>query len=116
MPRMLPDVFRAIGWAVLLLSMSGPVGCRSHPEPSEAVLTVHNRLARAIFVIERKDCEQDDSAFAPIEDTRMRPGETRRVALPEGCVDLLARDTRGRVVGRQDDLRILPGASWVLRR
>lgn len=109
-------LWHAIGCGAVLVSSIWMASCRSAPQANATVLTVANRLNRTILAIERKDCEQGEAAFAPIEDTRMRPGESLRLALPSTCLDLLARDTRGNVVGRQDDLRLLPGASWVLSR
>ena len=92
------------------------VACASPPPPRLLVFQVSNELGRAIGEIHMKPCGDLELAFVPIEGSDMAPGESRGLLLPPTCVDLVAYDLRGRVVGEQRGLRMLPDASWVLRR
>jgi hypothetical protein len=76
---------------------------------------VSNQLGRAIAEIWQKGCDETDGELVELPDSRLRPGETRGFVLPPTCVDLVAYDERGRLVGQQRDLHMLPGATWVLR-
>ncbi|HKK52128.1 MAG TPA: hypothetical protein VKA74_11100 [Myxococcota bacterium] len=99
-----------IGWLLCV-----GLACAS-PPPRTLVLSVSNELGRTLGEIRRKECEAPESALAPIPGSRLASGETRRFILPPSCVDLVAVDVRGRIVGEQRGLRMLPGARWVLRR
>lgn len=94
----------------------GMAGCARPPAPrTPLVLSVANHLGRTIAEIRRKDCSEAESSLAALAESRIASGETRRFELPPSCVDLIAIDERGRVVGEQRGLRMLPGATWVLR-
>ena len=105
-----------------LLGLSGLVGlgiamaCATPAPPPALFLSVTNELGRTISEIRTKSCGDLELAFVPIEGSRFGPGETRAIELPPTCVDLVAFDTRGRVVGEQRELTMLPEARWVLRR
>ena len=80
------------------------------------MLSVSNELGRSIIEIGRKECDDLELALVPIGDSKLAAGETRGFELPPTRVDLAAIDGRGRLVGEQRGLRMLPGARWVLRR
>jgi hypothetical protein len=99
--------------AILLV---GALACLA-PQPRRTLgLSVSNQLGRSIAEIRRKPCGDLELAFKPIDASRVPSGETRGFLLPPTCVDLIAYDERGRLVGEQRGLRMVPGASWVLRR
>jgi hypothetical protein len=98
---------------VLLVAM---VACAAPPSTRTLVLQVTNELGRTIAEIHRKSCDDLELAFSPLEASRLEPGEKRGFVLPPTCVDLVAYDSRGRIVGEQRGLRMLPDATWVLRR
>ena len=102
--------------AALLLALAGLFSCAQAPPGRTLVLSVSNELGRPISEIQRKACEEPETAFVTIEESHLSTGETRGFVLPPTCVDLIAFDARGRIVGEQRDLTMVPGASWVLRR
>lgn len=90
--------------------------CASAPPERPLVLVVTNGLGRPIEAIERKGCDEPESAFVVIEGSRLGAGESGRFVMPEGCLDLVAHDARGRLVGRQSGLYMRHGTRWALRR
>ncbi|HEB91132.1 MAG TPA: hypothetical protein ENI85_16270 [Deltaproteobacteria bacterium] len=87
------------------------------PSPRRGILLhVSNDLGRDIVEIRQKPCHDLDLSFVPIEGSHLSPGETRAIVLPESCIDLVAYDSRGRIVGEQRGLEMLPGSTWVLKR
>ena len=107
---------RRAPWTILLAALLGMASCASPPPPRTLVLRVSNQLGRPVAEIRSKSCEEGEYAMEPLEDSRLGPGDTKGFVLPPSCVDLVAYDERGRIVGEQRELRMLPGASWVLRR
>ncbi|MCB9725759.1 MAG: hypothetical protein H6748_17050 [Spirochaetaceae bacterium] len=101
---------------ILLALLLCVASCASPPPPRTLVLRVSNQLGRPVAEIRSKPCEAGEYAMEPLEDSRLGPGDTKGFVLPPSCVDLVAYDERGRVVGEQRELRMMPGASWVLRR
>jgi hypothetical protein len=113
--RLLND--RAKWTGLLMLVLVASWACAHPPAPARTlVLTVSNQLGRTISEIQRKACSDPETAFVPIAESRLGSGETRGFVMPPTCVDLVAFDGRGRIVGEQRDLVMLPGASWALRR
>jgi hypothetical protein len=102
--------------SLMLVALMVSTGCRTPVSTSLLVLTVTNDLGRTISEIRKKPCGDLGLALVPIEDSRFGPGETRGVVLPPTCVDLVAFDSHGRIVGEQRGLTMLAGARWVLRR
>jgi hypothetical protein len=100
----------------LLVLFVAMVACASPPPTRTLVLQVTNEQGRTIAEIHSKSCDDLELAFSPIEASRLEPGEKRGFVLPPTCVDLVAYDSRGRIVGEQRGLRMLPDATWVLRR
>ncbi len=92
------------------------LACTSPTARPEILLRVSNELGRDIAEIRKKPCRDLDLAYVPIPGSNLSPGEVRAIALPESCIDLIAYDSRGRIVGEQRGLEMLPGATWVLRR
>jgi hypothetical protein len=105
---------RARCWVAL--AMAAGFACASPPPPRTLVLSVSNQLGRPIAEIWQKDCDEADSGLVELENSTLQPGEERGFVLPPTCVDVLAFDERGRLVGQQRELHMLPGARWVLRR
>jgi hypothetical protein len=102
-------------YVVILLVAAVACATPSAP-PRLLVLQISNDLGRSIAEIHKKPCGDLDMAFTPIERSRFAPGEKRGLVLPSICIDLIAYDSRGRIVGEQRGLEMLPDASWVLRR
>jgi len=102
--------------ALRLLALAGALSCAHAAPVRTLVLNVSNELGRPIGEIQRKACEEPETAFVKLEESHLSVGETRGFVLPPTCVDLIAFDARGRIVGEQRELTMLPGASWVLRR
>ncbi len=98
-------------WSILLI-LGAAIACGT-PVP---ILSVSNDFGRTLTEIRKKSCGDIELAFVPIEDSRLGPGETRGVVLPLTHADLVAYDSRGRIVGEQRGLTLRPGARWVLRR
>jgi len=103
---------RRLGW--FAWPIAAVIGCAS-PSPRTLVLSVSNELGRNIAEIWQKSCDEQESGLVEIENSKLRPGESRGFVLPPTCIDLLAFDERGRLVGQQRELSMLPGARWVLR-
>ncbi len=101
-----------LAWCVV----GSTLACAHAAPPPRLVLDVTNELGRAISEIRQKSCGDLDLAFVIVPDSRIAAGQTRGIELPRTCVDIVAFDARGRVVGEQRALKMLPGASWVLRR
>ena len=102
-----------LGIAVIVLALSG---CAT-PEPrSTLTLRVSNELGRTISELRRKPCGDLELSFVAIEESRIESGAAREIQLPRSCVDIVAFDERGRIVGEQRNLKMMPGSSWVLRR
>lgn len=120
--RWLLGVARGRGPGVAVLALLGlglelaTSGCASAPPPRPLVLVVTNALGRSIEAVEVKDCDASPETFSALADSRFEHGEVRRFVLPPTCVDLVAYDARGRVVGRQSGLTMRHGAEWTLRR
>jgi len=100
----------------VVILLVAAVACAASPPARLLVLQVSNELGRSIAEIHKKSCGDLDLAFSPIEGSAFAPGETRGLILPPTCIDLIAYDLRGRIVGEQRGLTMLPDASWVLRR
>ena len=99
-----------------LLLLGSAMAC-AQPEPSRVlVIDITNELGRTVSEIRQKPCGDLELAFVAIEDSRLAPGETQGIILPPTCIDLVAFDARGRIVGEQRGLTMMPGARWVLRR
>lgn len=101
---------------LILLVVGVAVACAAPPTPRALVLDITNDLGRTVLEIRRKPCGDLELAFVPIKDSRLAAGQTHGIVLPPTCVDLVAFDVRGRIVGEQRGLKMLPGARWVLRR
>jgi hypothetical protein len=101
---------------LILLVVGVAVACAGPPTPRALVLDITNDLGRTVLEIRRKPCGDLELAFVSIKDSRLAPGQTHGIVLPPTCVDLVAFDVRGRIVGEQRGLKMLPGARWVLRR
>lgn len=86
------------------------------PPPAPLSVRVHNRSGADVASISMKDCAGDEASFAPLPASELDPGRTVTIDLPDTCVDLVARDRRGRVVAEQRGLRALPGTTWTLVR
>ena len=86
------------------------------PAAAPPVLVVQNALGRSVETIQQKGCNAPELEFASLDDSKVRAGQTRRFALSQPCVDLVALDARGRIVGDQRGLRTRNGARWTLRR
>lgn len=106
-------VLSAISIAVLLVGSSACA--KPAPDPT-LPLRVSNELGRTISELRKKPCGDLEMAFVPIEKSRIRSGEVRAIDLPRTCVDVVAFDARGRIVGEQRNLKMMPSASWVLRK
>lgn len=94
----------------------GLIGCAKPPPAETLVLEVSNRLGRSIAEIHKKPCGDMDLSYSPIAGSRVGTGEQRGLVLPATCVDLVAYDSRGRVVGEQHGLTMRLGARWVLTK
>ena len=105
------------GWpAVALCGLLGfTLGCAT-PVQAPPLLVVKNALGRPVESIQHKRCAAQDPSFAPLEDSRLNAGQTGRFALLDDCVDLVALDDRGRIVGEQRGLSTQNGVRWTLRR
>ena len=102
------------GLASILIAF---ISCAGPPSPpSQLVLFVSNELGRSVAEIHKKACDDLDLSFEPIEGSRLAAGERRGLVLPSTCVDLIAYDSRGHIVGEQRGLEMLPDAKWVLRK
>lgn len=109
----LRHILRALLISIVLMTATA---C-AHPATSHALLlSISNELGRTIAEVRMKPCGDLEIAFVLVEESRIGAGETRGIELPPTCVDVVAFDTRGRIVGEQRELNMLPGASWVLRR
>ncbi|MFK7898946.1 MAG: hypothetical protein AB8G23_24160 [Myxococcota bacterium] len=106
---------RAIRLSLIGLLLWTVSGCAS-PPPSRLVLTISNQSGRGITAVHQKDCEAGELELEPREDSEIRSGQTRRFVMPPSCVDLVAYDARGRVVGEQRAMTVIQGARWELRR
>ena len=99
---------------MLIIMMT--VACVSPPPARQLELRVSNELGRDIAEIRKKPCDDLEFAYVAIDGSNLAPGERRNIILPATCVDLVAYDAYGRIVGEQRGLEMLPGATWVLRR
>jgi len=87
------------------------------PAPRQTLgLRVSNELGRPIAELRKKPCGDIELAFTTIDASRIEPGAVREIQLPRSCIDIVAFDERGRIVGEQRNLKMMPGSSWVLRR
>jgi hypothetical protein len=73
-------------------------------------------LDRSISEIHKKSCGDLELSFEPIADWHLPAGEKRGLTLPSTCIDLIAYDSRGHIVGEQRGLEMLPDATWQLRK
>jgi hypothetical protein len=99
-----------------ILPIVALAACTTTPAERVLVLHISNELGRSIAKIHQKSCGDLEMSFEPIERSHFAPGEERGLVLPPTCVDLVAYDSRGRIVGEQRGLEMLPNARWVLRR
>jgi hypothetical protein len=108
--------FRA-GILLALLALVGTqaLACAT-AAPRVLVLHVTNELGRTIEEIRMKGCDEPESSLETIDDSKLAPGLSRRFEMPPTCVDLVAYDARGRVVGEQRELTMISSATWVLKR
>jgi hypothetical protein len=62
-----------------------------------------------------KPCGAGEDAYAPLAESAVSRGTSLRVDEYAGCRDLVAMDAEGNVLGRQDNLSLVPGTTWVIR-
>ena len=70
---------------------------------------------RAVAALKTKACGDADAAFASVPDSAIAPDTYYTLPLIEGCVELIALGADGQILGRQSNLRMLPGSSWTIR-
>ena len=97
------------GWpglaAILVAACASP--------PPASVIEVVNHSRHSIASVVQTPCGGGD----PQELLRdeIERGDSRRVSVTERCVDLMAVDSRGRIVGQQRELEVLSDATWTIR-
>ncbi len=67
----------------------------------------------ASLSIRRKTCGAPDTAYEEV--FVIAGGSSRTMPLSDPCIDLGAVGPDGAVVGRQDQIRVAPGATWIIR-
>jgi len=108
-----PRAIFCSAWIALLAITIG-IGCggSSTRRPSDLIFIVNNTKT-PIQSIRYERCDTPGSGQVPIPaDRPFKPGEELRVKIIEGCVNLIAVDIEGDVVGRQRELRMKPGMVW----
>lgn len=75
-------------------------------------MAIHNLRASTITVLQRP-CGASDKSFRPTN--RISAGSTIAVTPIERCVDLVAAEGNDEIVGRQDDVHMMPGSTWQIR-
>ena len=74
-------------------------------------MVITNRRGDEI-VIKQKACGSSETTFEPV--AHIVGGASIPLPLAAGCVDLVASTGDDTVVGRQDDVRMIPGAVWTV--
>ena len=87
--------------------------CASPPAP--VTVRVMNHSHNEIESIQMKACASDESALAPLPDTELDADSSMVIEVPSSCIDLVALDRGGEILGQQRDLRALPGTIWSIR-
>jgi hypothetical protein len=91
------------------------LACASAPPPPPLTMRISNWSAAPVASIGYKPCGAPDSALNPVASSWIDVGESFDLVLPAECIDVLAFDAEGRVVGEQVRLKMLPGTTWALR-
>ncbi len=82
------------------------------PQRVAPLMHVTNASNTAIQSIRYEACDTPGSGYIPIDHRPLERGETVSFPLVPGCVNLKAFDVRGRIVGEQRSLRMIPGTTW----
>jgi hypothetical protein len=78
-------------------------------------MSITNASHVEIHAVRHKPCGTRDSELIDVPIEEIEPGQTVRVYLPDECIDLVVLDEKGRVAGRQRDLRMISDATWTIR-
>jgi hypothetical protein len=78
-------------------------------------MRIYNVGRRPIAELRTKRCGEDDAAFKTIANSAIDRGASYTLPLIPGCVELIAVGADGQVMGRQADLRMMPGSTWTIR-
>jgi hypothetical protein len=105
-------------WCAFLLTfLIWETGCSKNYVRPENLIYILNNTNTEIRLISYEPCETPGSGRTPIATHRpIRPGETLTVPPLKGCVDLIAIDIEGDVIGHQREVRMQPGMVWRINR
>jgi hypothetical protein len=89
-------------------------GCAT-VETERPQLTVTNSSRHLVETIRFRQCADPPTDYTDIPNTTLRIGHSVDIEVHDPCIDVLAVDENGRVLGQQDRLRIPPKATWLIR-
>ena len=78
-------------------------------------MRIFNQSRQPIVAVQTKRCGEADSMFKPIANSEIGRGGSYTLPLLDGCVELIAVGPDGQIMGRQADLRMMPGSTWTIR-
>ena len=99
----------------LLAAVTSMVSACATVEIEKPQLTVTNESHHLVQAIRFRRCAEAPTDYTDIPNTTLRIGHSVDIEVHDPCIDVLAVDENGRVLGQQDRLRIPPKATWLIR-
>ena len=84
-------------------------------ETEKPQLTITNNSRHLVQTIRFRQCGDTPTDYTDIPGTTVRIGHSLVIDVHDPCIDVLAVDENGAVLGKQDRLRIPPKATWLIR-
>ena len=99
----------------LLIAVVTAASACATAETERRELTITNNSRHLVRAIRFRECTDNPPDYTDIPNTTLRIGHSVVIAVHDPCIDVLAVDENGRVLGKQDRLRIPPKATWLIR-
>ena len=103
---------------ILLICVLTPLlaNCAMFLPPVEIKqLIVTNKSPHDITSIKLKLCDESDDQYVAISKISIAINTHIAIDISESCVDVIAVNAKGDIIGSQKRLRIPPKVSWVIR-
>ena len=97
------------------LLIAGAIVACATVETERPELTVTNKSRHLVETVRFRQCADHATDYTDIPNTTLRIGQSVVIDVHDSCIDVLAVDEKGHVLGRQDRLRIPPKATWLIR-
>jgi hypothetical protein len=102
--------------AILIgLLITGATAACATVETEKPQLIVTNHSRHLVQAIRLRQCADQSTDYTDVPNSTLRSGHSVVIEVHDPCIDVLAVDKSGHVLGKQDRLRIPPKATWLIR-